>query len=60
MKIVRSSFTVLLSNRKTYEVLVNLDTMHVEQHTHIAGVQPSLLSEDYEKCEELVRKDIRV
>jgi len=61
----RESFAIVLDHvsEKTYEVTVALTPIgyeHVVSCVHIPGVQPPLLSNEYEICEDIVKNDHRV
>ncbi len=56
--IIREAFVVILdtADSKTYEAVVNITTEEVVSWTHIPGVQPSFLMEEYFELEETVKK----
>jgi primary-amine oxidase len=59
-EIARKSFCVMLAQGKTYEVRVNLSEEKLINYILIENVQPSLIIEDYELAEKIVKEDPRV
>jgi primary-amine oxidase len=57
----RAAFAVVLDGAegRTYEAVVSLSRGRVESWTHIPGVQPSIIFDEFAECEEAVRADPR-
>ncbi len=53
----REAFVVLMdrADGKTYEVVVSITEGKVSSWTYIAGVQPSVIHEEFVECQQLVR-----
>ncbi|MER2109024.1 MAG: primary-amine oxidase [Solibacillus sp.] len=53
----REIFVVVLDNEtfKTYEAIVSLNTNSVVSFEEIAGVQPTIMPEEFPECEEMVK-----
>ena len=53
----REAFIILLDNDtgNTYEAVVSLDESQVKSYTHIPGVQPRLMMDEFFDCENAVK-----
>jgi primary-amine oxidase len=56
-EIDREAFMVLLDNEdgKTYEAIVSISKCKVISLTHVPGVQPSIMLDEFEECERVVK-----
>ena len=55
----REAFICLLDNdsRRTYEAVVSLSDDEVKSFTHIPGVQPKIMLDEFYECEQAVKAD---
>lgn len=55
----RAAFVVLIDRdaRKTYEAVVSLTQQRVSSWTHVPGVQPAIVLDEFFECEAAVRAD---
>jgi len=61
--IPRQAFSIILEriSLKVYELIVQLEpTPSIVSVKHIPGVQPNIMSDEYQKCEQVVKADERV
>jgi len=57
MSIERAAFIILLDNTDgaTYEAVVSISEGHVLSWKHIPGVQPSIMTDEFFECEQLLK-----
>lgn len=55
--ITREAFIIILDNEteKTYEAVVSITEQEVTSWEHIPGVQPSIMLDEFEECEQVVK-----
>lgn len=58
-RIVREAFMILLDNEeeKAYEAIVSITEEKVTSWEYVPGVQPGIMLDEFEECEQVVKKD---